>query len=644
MDAKLVVVAGKADKQEIDLNLPMILGRQRDADLVIIHKSVSRHHCQIFEREGRLFVRDNQSSNGTFINDRQVGEAMLNPGDRLTVGPLTFVAKYNPYGGNEPLEVEDDGLDMAVSSVAIAEDEESGEDLPEARSADSGEESELDLASFGITAAEEEPSTNATETDDTFQWTESNHGVLALGESSSVDLEFDPQADAEGVASEVPLPSPHDDLPASEPGIAFWGAQHEEQPTSESLPTEAESFLPPSFDSDPSVAVNPVNTPEGEELADTLFFTPGAPRLPKGISHPPLPRKEAEADEALGAWLTPQDEAAEPAPLMPEAADEGPGLWEEPAADPYAGLPPMAGVPVAGVPMAGIPMAGIPAAVPMEVTEFADEQFPMDGSLLEEEAGAMPASSWPEAEGAPSGEAWPDLDAVPVEDLGMPAAEAADGWPTPEAPPADPFAQWEATGGEAAGGEAAAPAEPMDLTAEDLAEAAAEPQYDWSKETAEAAAEEHEPAVPGRDTMDFGAWLATSAEVPQAAIPAQPHAELSADDLVAEDDEPVAAWAGVDDSNTDLPAAITEESAMIITQQADELNVEPVAELSFDDLTEDNTSTTEPSGDLQPFFIPTADSNGQAEEPAEAFPFFTTDDPKPSDEEIDPNQFNFEKW
>ena len=81
-------------------------------------------------------------------------------------------------------------------------------------------------------------------------------------------------------------------------------------------------------------------------------------------------------------------------------------------------------------------------------------------------------------------------------------------------PVGDPFAQWSdpSTGAPPA-------AEPMELTAEDLAEAAAEPAYDWASAAAEAAAEDQTPAVPGKDTMDFGAWMASSAQVPVAGVP-----------------------------------------------------------------------------------------------------------------------------
>ncbi len=98
MDAKLVVVGGKANKAEVKLKLPTVVGRGRDADLTVAHGTVSRHHCLIYEVDGALVVRDNGSLNGTLIGGERIKESLLKPGDTLTVGPLTFRADYEHNG------------------------------------------------------------------------------------------------------------------------------------------------------------------------------------------------------------------------------------------------------------------------------------------------------------------------------------------------------------------------------------------------------------------------------------------------------------------------------------------------------------------------------------------------------------------
>jgi pSer/pThr/pTyr-binding forkhead associated (FHA) protein len=94
MDAKLVVVAGDTKTTEVKLRLPAILGRGREATLTVPHPLISRQHCEIFERDGFLVVRDLGSLNGTFIGEERVSEAVLHDGELLTIGTVTFRAVY----------------------------------------------------------------------------------------------------------------------------------------------------------------------------------------------------------------------------------------------------------------------------------------------------------------------------------------------------------------------------------------------------------------------------------------------------------------------------------------------------------------------------------------------------------------------
>ncbi len=132
MDAKLVVVGGEAKPAEIELKLPAVLGRGREATLSLRHALVSRNHCEIFESDGYLVVRDMGSLNGTFVNNQQITEAVLPPGHLLTVGTVTFRAVYElPEGAAEPPPTElgetaepapEDGGVLEVEEVEEVED------------------------------------------------------------------------------------------------------------------------------------------------------------------------------------------------------------------------------------------------------------------------------------------------------------------------------------------------------------------------------------------------------------------------------------------------------------------------------------------------------------------------------------------
>ena len=62
------------------------LGRGPRADFVLDAALVSRVHCRLVVADGDLVVENLGSTNGTFVNDRQVERATLKVGDRLRTG------------------------------------------------------------------------------------------------------------------------------------------------------------------------------------------------------------------------------------------------------------------------------------------------------------------------------------------------------------------------------------------------------------------------------------------------------------------------------------------------------------------------------------------------------------------------------
>lgn len=96
LKAKLVVVGGDAKAAEVQLNLPTIIGRGREVNLTLPHPLVSRQHCELFERDGTLLVRDLNSLNGTYVDSQKIQETeILKPDQLLTIGNVTFRAVYS---------------------------------------------------------------------------------------------------------------------------------------------------------------------------------------------------------------------------------------------------------------------------------------------------------------------------------------------------------------------------------------------------------------------------------------------------------------------------------------------------------------------------------------------------------------------
>lgn len=76
-------------------SLPITIGRDEDADICINDSWASRFNCRLNQRDGQLWVRDLESSNGTRLNGENVEERLVSSGDELTIGITTFRISYS---------------------------------------------------------------------------------------------------------------------------------------------------------------------------------------------------------------------------------------------------------------------------------------------------------------------------------------------------------------------------------------------------------------------------------------------------------------------------------------------------------------------------------------------------------------------
>ena len=67
------------------------LGRGSDADYRFDDNSLSRLHATIYRDGDRVWVVDENSTNGTFVNGKKIDRATLVTGDRLRVGRVELI-------------------------------------------------------------------------------------------------------------------------------------------------------------------------------------------------------------------------------------------------------------------------------------------------------------------------------------------------------------------------------------------------------------------------------------------------------------------------------------------------------------------------------------------------------------------------
>jgi response regulator RpfG family c-di-GMP phosphodiesterase/pSer/pThr/pTyr-binding forkhead associated (FHA) protein len=83
---KVLILEGAHKGQEYAIDQRLTIGRNRDNHIQIPHMRTSRFHAEIEAREDGLWIKDLNSTSGTFVNEEPVKERRLQHGDVLLVG------------------------------------------------------------------------------------------------------------------------------------------------------------------------------------------------------------------------------------------------------------------------------------------------------------------------------------------------------------------------------------------------------------------------------------------------------------------------------------------------------------------------------------------------------------------------------
>jgi pSer/pThr/pTyr-binding forkhead associated (FHA) protein len=68
----------------------VVVGRGREADLVLSEPTISRSHAAVERVAGKWFVADLNSTNGTLVNGTRTTRAALADGDEIQLGRLVL--------------------------------------------------------------------------------------------------------------------------------------------------------------------------------------------------------------------------------------------------------------------------------------------------------------------------------------------------------------------------------------------------------------------------------------------------------------------------------------------------------------------------------------------------------------------------
>jgi len=128
VNVRFVVTKPASKATTFPVRLPLLVGRSEEAKFRIQQDRVSRKHCEFFEQDGGVYLRDLGSTNGTFLNGELIetsAKVPLEPGAIVKVGSLEFRVEFEAAGkAPAPQPVVDHSESDKTVGVAHADDSE----------------------------------------------------------------------------------------------------------------------------------------------------------------------------------------------------------------------------------------------------------------------------------------------------------------------------------------------------------------------------------------------------------------------------------------------------------------------------------------------------------------------------------------
>ncbi len=129
MPSDYLIIVSPQGRKRVDLpqGKPLTIGRHPENGLIVTDDMASRYHCVIELSEGTWSLRDLESRNGTKVNGNPVKQALLVPGDVISIGK-TAMKLYSGDRSTAPAAAK---RTRAVTTTEDYEDEEFEEESAE---------------------------------------------------------------------------------------------------------------------------------------------------------------------------------------------------------------------------------------------------------------------------------------------------------------------------------------------------------------------------------------------------------------------------------------------------------------------------------------------------------------------------------
>ena len=125
-ETHLLVDGGPKDMSTIPLSDRVTLGRLPANNVVVTDPGVSHQHAAILPTDEGFYLRDLSSSNGTFVNRRNitVEDHLLRDGDRIQLGPseVTYVFR-SPAAGTQRFTLIQPAVQLSETAILHGREE-----------------------------------------------------------------------------------------------------------------------------------------------------------------------------------------------------------------------------------------------------------------------------------------------------------------------------------------------------------------------------------------------------------------------------------------------------------------------------------------------------------------------------------------